>query len=39
MVSRIKTKESERSLGKDVALFSAKSQDENLKSNLLSLLP
>lgn len=39
MVSRMRTNKSERSLGKEVALFSTKSQDEYLKSNLLSLLP
>lgn len=39
MVSRTKTKKSERSLGKEVALFSAKSQDEDLKSYLLSPFP
>ena len=39
MVSRMRMNKSERSLGKEVALFSTKSQDEYLQSNLLSLLP
>lgn len=34
-----KNDKSERSLGKEGALFSTKSQDEYLKSNLISLLP
>lgn len=39
MVSRMSMNKSERSLGKEVTLFSTKSQVEYLKSNILFLLP